>query len=350
MIRQTLCSALCTTLIALVVAEDVHAQAPSTSSPSADVREASSAGDQLPSVIIDLHKAKDNFDKQMAINVEPELDRLGQILDKNVARAEDLLTKLQNEPANERLHAQYQDCVSEGLSQAMTYLGKFSQLSTPTFAALDGVEKSIGGAQKAFDADMTQSAKEAQANQQRADGLRRRLQELAKKYEDHIKQGKSLPPDVELEIRMADGDRQTAEAMAKVEQLQQTQAKEALADLQAQVDDLHRLRGDLKIAFQQADNHQALLVKVAHLKHIGLQAQAVRKRLDAVQQVVAQRNMDLRKLNNLVQRIVDKDFAGGNPKAKKPIASAQTQPGIDILRAYLPETTANKGTSNVAKK
>ena len=35
-------------------------------------------GDQLPSVILDLHKAKSEFDKHFSENLEPEMERMGQ--------------------------------------------------------------------------------------------------------------------------------------------------------------------------------------------------------------------------------------------------------------------------------
>jgi len=138
--------------------------------------------------------------------------------------------------------------------------------------------------------------------------------------------------------------------MAKIDQLQETQTREAIAELAAQQAELTRVRGDLQIAFQQADNHRVLLVKVANLKRIGLQTQAVRQRLEAVQRVVSKRETDLSNLNTLVKRIVDKDFAAGNAGAKRPIATAQTQAGLEILRGYLDEAPANKGKNDVVRK
>jgi len=306
--------------------------------------------DQLPSVILDLHKAKDEFDKHFSENLEPQMERMGQLFAANVARAEELLAKRQKDPGNVRLRAEYEDCISEGIRQGMTWLGNFAQLREPTFRALDGVGKSIGTAKQAMESDLAQSHKQVEANEGRAQTIRQRLKELAQQYKEYIKEGKPLPPEVEQDIRMAQTDRETAEAMAKIDQLQETQTREAIAELAAQQAELTRVRGDLQIAFQQADNHRVLLVKVANLKRIGLQTQAVRQRLEAVQRVVSKRETDLSNLNTLVKRIVDKDFAAGNAGAKRPIATAQTQAGLEILRGYLDEAPANKGKNDVVRK
>jgi hypothetical protein len=307
-------------------------------------------GDQLPSVILDLHKAKSEFDKYFSEKLEPQMERMGQLFAANVSRAEELLAKRQKDPENTRLRAEYEDCISEGIRQGMTWLGNFGQLKEPTFKALDGVGKSIGTAKQTMESNLAQSHKQFETNQDRAQAIRQRLKELAQQYKQHIQEGKQLSPEVEQDIRMAQTDRETAEAMARIDQLQESQTREAMADLEAQQSELLRVRNDLQIAFRQADNHRRLLVKVATLKWTVLQAQAVRQRLEAVQQVVSKRETDLSNLNKLVKRIVDKDFAVGNSGAKRPATTAQTQAGIEILRGYLDEAPANKEKSDVAKK
>ena len=257
-------------------------------------------GDQLPSVILDLHEAKNAFDKHMSQQLEPELERLGQLFAANVARAENLLARRQKDPKNERLRAEYEDCVSEGIRQGMTWLGNFGQLKEPTFKALDGVGKSIDTAKQAMGSTLAQSHQQVKANEDRAQAIRQRLKELAEEYKQYIREGKALPPEVEQDIRMAQTDRETAEAIAKIDQLQEVQAREAIADLEVQQAELARLRGDLQIAFKQADNHRMLLTRVADFKVTSLQTQAVRQRVEALQRVVSKRETDLSNLNKLV--------------------------------------------------
>ena len=149
---------------------------------------------------------------------------------------------------------------------------------------------------------------------------------------------------------MAETDRETAKAMARIDSLQESQTRDAIADLGAQQAELVRLRGDLQIAFQQAANQRVLLVKVANLKRIGLQ----RRRFGSVwkrsSRSWAIAEMDLRNLNTMVKRIVDKDFAASSSGGKRPVATARTQAGIEILRGYLDATLANKEKSDVVKK
>lgn len=323
-------------------------QQPASQAPKRPV--AAKAGPELSSVIVDLQKGKEDFEKYMGHTLEPQLTRIGDMFERNVDRAEKLLSELQKDPGNEQLHAQYEDCLSEGITEAVAYLGEFSQLEEPTFAALDGVSRTIAEAQMAFEADAAMGRIQVVENQARVAALRGRLTELAGQYKDNIEQGKSLPAEVEMDIRMGDVDLQTAIAMAKIDQLAVAQAKQSLADLKAQLQDLAGLRGELQVAFRQGEGQQALLVKVADLKRKRLQAQAVGKRLLAVRRVISERKTDLKRLGDLVTRIVDRGINVGPAGEKKTLAAAKAQPGLDILRAYLPEGQEQKGQPNVASK
>jgi len=311
---------------------------------------APATGSELSSVIVDLQKGKDDFEKFMRETLEPQLLRIGQSFEQNVARAEDLLAQLQKDPGNAKLAAQYEDCLSQSIGEAVGFLGEFSRMEKPTVAAIEGVTKSIVDAQNAFQTDLVGGEKQVQENQARAEDIRKRLADLAQQYRPNIEQGKSLPPEVEQDIRLADTDLQTAVAMAKVDQMAVAQAKESLAELKAQMDDLARLRSELQIAFRQGDGQQALLVKVASLKKNRLQTQAVRKRLDAVRRVIAERKTNLNHLGDLVKRIVEKGLPDTTAGVKKGNAPIVAQPGLDILRQHLPKAPAEKGKTDVASK
>ena len=94
----------------------------------------------------------------------------------------------------------------------------------------------------------------------------------------------------------------------------------------------------------------ALLLKVADLKKKRLQAQAVGKRLLAVRRVISERKTDLKHLGELVTRIVDRGINVSPTGERKALAATQTQPGLDILRAYLPHSQQQKGDTDVASK
>ncbi len=161
---------------------------------------AAAEGDQLPSVIVDLHRARNDFDKHFAENLEPQIERMSELFGATVTRAEELLAKRQKDPGNTRLEAEYEDCISDGLQQGMTWLGNFSKLKEPTFQALDGVGKSIGIAKQAMANDLAQSQSELKANQGRAEAIQQRLKALAQQYKEQIREGKPLPPEVEQDI------------------------------------------------------------------------------------------------------------------------------------------------------
>jgi hypothetical protein len=311
---------------------------------------ATAEGDQLPSVILDLRRARSDFDTHFAEKLEPQIERMGEVFQATATRAEELLAKRQKDPTNARLQAEYEDCISEGLRQGMTWLGNFSQLKEPTFQALDGVGKSIGVAQQAMANDLAQSHTEFKANQGRAEAIQQRLKALAQQYKEQIREGKPLPPEVEQDICGAQADREAAEAMTKIDELQEAKIREVVADLETQQAEWVRVKGELQTAFRQADNQRLLLGKMANLKRIGLQTQVVRQQLDVVQDLVKKQETRVRNLNAVVRQIMDKDFAAGNLGSKRPITAKPTQAGIEILRGYLDETVAKKDKSDVVKK
>ena len=317
--------------------------------PTTNAADSSAASTELSSVIVNLGQQKTEFEQFMGQTLEPQLERIGQMFDKNVAQAETLLDRLQKTPADKHLRAQYEQCLSQSISEATVYLSEFSKLDKPTFAAIDNVASTIGEAQKAFKADALVSKKEAQVNQERVDTIRRRLGEFAQRYKNEIQEGKALPPEIEAETRLADNDMQVAASMVKLDELQIAQAKEAFLELQSQTSDLQRLRTDLQIAFRQGEGQQALLSKLASLKKNRLQAQAVHQRLEAVQRVIVERKTNLTHLGDVVKRIVEKDLAVGNGAGKTMQPTVQNQPGVEILRQYLQPTLAQKGNNNGTK-
>lgn len=302
----------------------------------------------IESVLIRLQQDKDALEDFMSEQLSPQLQKISDSFASNVSKAEKLLERIKRDPKNERLKAEYEDVLSQAITQGVNFTKGFAALRDPSFDALDGVRETIVDAKAEFGRLSKENQRLVDNYDEQSAKARQQLAELADKFKAELASGRPLPPEVDEDVRLLQVDIDMAAANAKVLNMTVKNAQQAAIELDDQLGDLNDLRSDLNVAFRQAAGQQSLLGNVARYKRQRIQMTTMFGRLEQVRRQVASHKVNVGKIGHLVTRIVEADVnatSRGKTKVKK-----RPQKSNEILKAYLtkPKTTATR-TMNKAK-
>lgn len=302
----------------------------------------------IESVLIRLKQDKDAFEKFMSGTLSPQLQKISDSFASNVAKAESLLERIKKDRGNKRLKAEYEDVLSEAITQGVSFTKGFAELRDPSLKALDGVKDTIVDAKTEFGKLAKENQKLVDEYKKQSADAGRQLEELARKYQKELTAGLPLPPEVDEDVRLLQVDIDIAAANDKVLAMTVTDANNAVTELDEQLGDLGELRSDLNVAFRQAAGQQTLLGNVARFKKQRIQMAAMFGRLDQVRKQVAAHKVNVGKIGQLVTRIVESDLSATTTVSKG--KKDRTQRSSDILKTYLAKPTTPKRPVVTAKK
>jgi hypothetical protein len=266
------------------------------------------ASSSISTVLVELKRDKDTFEKFWESQVTPRTQRIRQSMEKNVARASETLKQLQENPGSASLAAEYEDALSAGLAEASTFLREFQGTKAETFASLDRVGETVKKAKETYIQSAETSRKQASSFQVKADEAQTKLEEMARKLEPLVKSGQSLPPTVNADVRCLASDRKTALLNVKISEKASENAKQCAELLDRQMLALEQVRGDLRVAFAQADGQRTLVANLAKLRRDGLLSQELAENLKAVHAISRVKTEDVQGITNSLETVVAQSF------------------------------------------
>jgi hypothetical protein len=314
----------------------------------AQVPDASTANEgAISSVLVKLEQDKDAFAQFMEKSLTPRMQSIRKSFQENVRKADGLLRQLKETPESEDLAAEYEDVLSEALSQASTFMREFKEMEGPTFGALEQVTRSARAAKEALRAEAEGSEGRAVGYRRQGEDLREKLTEFAQRYQSLIEAGEALDPEVDSEIRILEADRAIALQNETIAQACARNGRQSTALLDEHLKVLGQVRGTLRVAFHQANGQTVLIANIAAAKKQQLLTQAMAKNLTAVGAVAAAKKADLEGIGALVDKLVAEGL--GQPATNPPASGPEVQQaGADILRQYL-RTTKTESNNDRSK-
>ena len=152
------------------------------------------------------------------------------------------------------------------------------------------------------------SRKQASDFKSNAEEIQTNLQKIAEKLKPLIKSGKPLPPAINTDVLCLASDRKIALLNAEISRKAFENAKWRANLLDKQTLSLEQVRGDLRVAFAQADGQRTLVANLGNLRRDGLLSQELAEHLKSVHAISRVRTENIQAITNSLETVVSKSF------------------------------------------
>lgn len=194
-----------------------------------------------------LESKKTDFEKLVMEELNPQRSEIRETFKKTIHDLDDHLVALRKDPNDEARKAAYEETLSLAITQAMGFLGDYQQLEGRTMSRIGQMSDALRDAREACLNQEKASQKEVAEYQERSVAVRQKLEELARNFADVIQRDGTLPPDVELDVRLLEADLTVAEQTAAFAEIAQQDMRLTANDLHSQMAELTELKGSLKV-------------------------------------------------------------------------------------------------------
>lgn len=266
------------------------------------------ASSSISTVLVELKRNKDTFENFWETQITPRMKHIRESMAKNVGDATSTLKRLEADPGSAELVAEYEDTLSKALAEATTFLREFQNTKAETLKSLDLVGETVKKAKETYLHSAETSRKKAADFESNAEEIQTNLQKMANKLRPLVKSGKPLPPAVNADVLCLAGDRRTALLNAKISRKASENARHWAGQLDKQMLSLEQMRGDLRVAFAQADGQRTLVANLANLRRDGLLSQELAENLKSVHAISRVRTEDIQGVTNSLEQVVTKSF------------------------------------------
>ena len=308
----------------------------------------------ISTVLVELRRDKDSFQDFWESQISPKMAQIGQSVAKRVKRATEIKTKLEKDPTSARLAASYEDELSAGLTETATFLREFQATKQQTMDAVGRVERTAEKAGTAYLEAAKASDAEANQFQSNADETRQKLEDMAKRLAPLLKKGQKLPVKINTAVTILAQDRKYALLNAKISQKAAENARQSATLLGNELLALGRVRGELEVAFAQADGQRALVTNLAKLRKENLLSQELAENLRAVNAISRVKANDVKCITNSLEAVVGQSLMNlrENVAGEGPSQTEGNQTGASILLQISAEMNQASGAKehNKAQK
>jgi hypothetical protein len=314
---------------------------PRTVSPRPASQPAAADSNALSSVLVSLRQDEDAFTAFLKQNVAEQIERIPQLMRADLDKAKTVLEQLKKDPQSRELASQYEDHLSHAVAQAGTILQQFTDGKATTLAAFDRVTTTVTKAQVALDHESHKAAERQVSFEQKASESEKQLRDLARQAGPLLARGEKLPPQLDIEVRKLEVARRIAEGNAKILKTSCLNAgrNRRLLDQQSQL--LARIRGDLDVAYEQAQGQLVQVALIADARKQGLMTRELTDQLKSVQEATDRSVQGLGQLNVIIGDLGTVDFEPAGDG--KDVQESSSQESEKILKRYL------ESDSDVAK-